>query len=169
MSELDLKAAALRQTSEQSFQQLKIDSATCRGFLLIADRGSCGSRRRLRRMRSLREPRLGATHVGNLSPPPGLFVDCRSRILRLAPQALCDRRLRGFCRVRGAKLRSFASFRPIGASRASGVSAWGTCPQHATVGRLVVNCACPQFIGSVWFAEVRLLERRKLLARLVIC
>ncbi|WP_417745006.1 hypothetical protein [Rosistilla oblonga] len=47
MSELDLKAAALRQTSEQSFQQLKIDSATCRGFLLIADRGSCGSRRRL--------------------------------------------------------------------------------------------------------------------------
>ncbi|WP_417736536.1 hypothetical protein [Rosistilla oblonga] len=36
MSELDLKAAALRQTSEQSFQQLKIDSATCRGFLWIA-------------------------------------------------------------------------------------------------------------------------------------
>ncbi|QDV11208.1 hypothetical protein CA51_10690 [Rosistilla oblonga] len=47
MSELDLKATSLRQASEQSFQQLKIDSATWRGFLLIADRGSCGSRRRL--------------------------------------------------------------------------------------------------------------------------
>uniref|UniRef100_UPI003A970AA7 hypothetical protein n=1 Tax=Rosistilla oblonga TaxID=2527990 RepID=UPI003A970AA7 len=47
MSELDLKAAALRQTSEQSFQQLKIDSATSGAFCGLRLARSCGARRRL--------------------------------------------------------------------------------------------------------------------------